>query len=148
MGEHKRVVPTLVVQGTADLVNNAALGASALQQWLATDDLADDGAANGSVPQQPSSVTSHAAVTGTLPGDPCVGERRLPCLGGVAGLESYPYTVARYDDASGQSVVEALVIHGANHAYTGGDPKGTFVDPVGPDLAHAMYAFFAGHPRH
>ena len=40
-----------------------------------------------------------------------------------------------------------LVIHGANHAYTGGNPQGTFVDPVGPDLAHAMHAFFVAHPR-
>ena len=84
---------------------------------------------------------------GTPPGDPCVGNSRLPCLGGVLGLRSYPYTVLRYDGADGRSVVEALVIHGANHAYPGGDPKGTFVDPVGPDLAHAMYDFFAAHPR-
>jgi poly(hydroxyalkanoate) depolymerase family esterase len=147
MGPYKRVVPTFVVQGTNDDVNNAAMGATALQQWLATDDLADDGAANGSVPQQPSSTTSHDAVQGSPPGDPCVGSYRLPCVGGAAGLKSYPYTVLRYDDAQGRSVVEALVIEGANHAYTGGDPRGTFVDPVGPDLAHAMYDFFVAHPR-
>lgn len=147
MGPRARVLPTLVVQGSADMVNNAAMGATAVQQWVATNDLADDGKANGSVPAQPSSVTSHDAVTGTPPGDPCVGNSRLPCLGGVLGLRSYPYTVARYDDAAGHSVVEVLVIHGANHAYTGGNPQGTFVDPVGPDLAHATYDFFAGHPR-
>lgn len=146
MGAHKRVVPTLVVQGSADMVNNAAMGATAVEQWVGTDDLADDGKANGSVPPQPSSVTSHDAVSGTPPGDPCVGNSRLPCLGGVLGLKSYPYTVARYDDAAGRSVVEVLVIHGANHAYTGGNPQGTFVDPVGPDLAHATYDFFAAHP--
>jgi poly(3-hydroxybutyrate) depolymerase len=146
MGSRTRVVPTLVVQATTDMVNNAAMGATALQQWLATDDLADDGQANGSVPQQPSSVTTHDAVQGTPPGDPCIGNSRLPCAGGVLGLQSYPYTTLRYDGADGRSVVEALVIHGANHAWTGGDPRGTFVDPVGPDLAHAVYAFFAAHP--
>lgn len=142
MGERSRVVPALVVQGAADMVNNAAMGATAVQQWVATSDLADDGKANGSVPQQPSSVTSHDAVQGSPPGDPCVGSYRLPCVGGGAGLASYPYTVLEYGDA-----VTALVIDGANHAYTGGDPRGTFVDPVGPDLAHAMYDFFAAHPR-
>jgi poly(hydroxyalkanoate) depolymerase family esterase len=147
MGPRARVVPTLVVQGSADMVNNAGMGATAVQQWVATNDLADDGTANGSVPQQPSSVTSYDAVQGTPPGDPCVGNSRLPCAGGAAGLKSYPYSVARYDDGSGRSVVEAWVIHGANHAYTGGDPRGTFVDPVGPDLAHAMHAFFVAHPR-
>ncbi|MCA1713239.1 MAG: PHB depolymerase family esterase [Actinobacteria bacterium] len=141
MGSRARAVPTLVVQGSADMVNNAAMGATAVRQWVATNDLADDGAANGSVPQQPSAVTSHDAVQGTAPGDPCVGNSRLPCLGGALGLKSYPYTVAEFGPT-----VTALVISGANHAYTGGDPRGTFVDPVGPDLAHAMYDFFAAHP--
>ena len=55
--------------------------------------------------------------------------------------------MVRHDGADGRSVVEALIIHGANHAYTGGDPRGTFVDPVGPDLGHAMLDFFRAHPR-
>lgn len=147
MGERARVVPTLVVQGDVDMVNNAAMGGTALAQWAATNDLADDGADNESVPSVPSSVTTHPAVRGTPPGDPCLGSSRLPCLGGALGLESYPYTVLRHDGADGRSVVEALVIHGANHAYTGGDPRGTFVDPVGPDLAQAMHDFFVAHPR-
>jgi poly(3-hydroxybutyrate) depolymerase len=86
-------------------------------------------------------------VQGTPPGDACVGGARLPCVGGAAGLKSYPYSVARHDGADGRSVVEVLVVHGANHAYTGGDPRGTFVDPVGPDLAHVMHDFFVRHPR-
>ena len=90
MGEHARVVPTLVVQGDADMVNNAAMGGTALAQWVGTNDLADDGAANGSVARVPSSVTTHPAVRGTPPGDPCVGSSRLPCLGGALGLASYP----------------------------------------------------------
>ncbi len=147
MGEAARVVPALVVQGSADMVNNAAMGATAVAQWRATNDLADDGQANGSVPRTPSSVVQHDAVSGTPPGDPCVGNSRLPCLGGVLGLKSYPFTVVRYDDAKGRSVVQVLVIHGANHAYTGGNPAGTFVDPVGPDLASAMVEFFQDHPR-
>lgn len=146
MGERARVVPTLVVQGDIDMVNNAVMGGTAVSQWVGTNDLADDGAANGSVAQVPA-VTTYPAVQGTPPGDPCVGNSRLPCLGGALGLASYPYTVLRYDGAAGTSVVEALVIHGANHAYTGGNPEGSFVDPVGPDLAHAMYDFFVAHPR-
>jgi poly(hydroxyalkanoate) depolymerase family esterase len=147
MGSHKRVVPAFIVNATTDMVNNVGMGATAVKQWLATDDLADNGTADGSVPQQPSSVTTHDAVHGTLPGDPCVGNSRLPCAGGVLGLSSYPYTDLRYDDARGRAVVEVWLIHGANHAITGGDPRGTFVDPVGPDFGPAMYAFFAAHPR-
>jgi poly(hydroxyalkanoate) depolymerase family esterase len=147
MGERVRVVPTLVVQGDIDLVNNAAMGATAVQQWVATNDLADDGAANGSVPRAPSSVRTEPAVEANPPGDPCLGNLRLPCVGGALGLTSYPYTVLRYDGADGTSVVEALVLHGANHAWTGGNPEGTFVDPVGPDLAHVIHDFFVAHPR-
>lgn len=145
MGERARLVPTLVVQGTADMVNNAAMGATAVAQWVGTNDRADDGVANGSVPAVPSSTTTYPSVQGTPPGDPCVGNSRLPCAGGALGLASYPYTVARHDGADGQSAVEVVVIHGANHAYTGGDPRGSFVDPVGPSLPRLMLDFFRRH---
>jgi hypothetical protein len=146
MGSHKRVVPAFIVNASTDMVNNVAMGATSVKQWVATDDLADNGKADGSVPQQPSSVTSHDAVQGSPPGDPCIGNSRLPCAGGVLGLKSYPYTDLRYDDAHGRAVVEVWLIHGANHAITGGDPRGTFVDPIGPDFGPALYAFFAAHP--
>lgn len=145
MGPHARVVPTLVVQGSADAVNNASMGETAVAQWVGTNDLADDGAANDSVPRTPSSVTHHDAVQGAPPGDPCIGNLRLPCAGGAAGLESYPYTVRRHDGATGGSVVEEVVIHGANHAWTGGNPEGTFVDPVGPSMARLIHDFFLAH---
>jgi hypothetical protein len=125
------------------MVDNVAMGGvSALRQSLSTNDLADDGQDNGSVPDAPTSTTHHDAVQGSPPGDPCVGNERLPCLGGVLGLKSYPYTVFEFG-----STVTALVIHGANHAWTGGNPQGNFVDPVGPDMGHAVYAFFTVHPR-
>ena len=146
MGPRKRVVPTFVINASTDMVNNVAMGATAVQQWTATDDLADNGKDDDSIPPQPSSVVQHDAVQGTPPGDPCVGNSRLPCVGGVLGLKSYPYTEMRYDDAAGHTAVLVWLIHGANHAYTGGDPRGTFVDPVGPDLGTAMYAFFSAHP--
>ncbi|MBK5307424.1 MAG: PHB depolymerase family esterase [Frankiaceae bacterium] len=146
MGPRKRVVPTFVVNASTDMVNNVAMGQTAVQGWVATNDLADNGAADGSIPAQPSSMTQVAAVQGTPPGDPCIGNSRLPCAGGVLGLKSYPYTQMRYDDARGRTAVLVWLIHGANHAFTGGDARGTFVDPVGPDLGAAMYAFFTAHP--
>jgi poly(hydroxyalkanoate) depolymerase family esterase len=143
MGTHARAVPTLIIQSDTDMVDNVAMGGvSALRQSVSTNDLADDGDDNGSVPDSPTSTTHHEAEQGTPPGDPCVGNKRLPCLGGVLGLKSYPYSVFEFG-----STVTALVIHGANHAWTGGNPEGTFVDPVGPDMGHAMYDFFAAHAR-
>jgi poly(hydroxyalkanoate) depolymerase family esterase len=143
MGAFARPVPTLIIQSSTDMVDNIAMGGvSALRQSLSTNDLADDGQDNGSVPDTPTETTQHDAVPGTPPGDPCVGNSRLPCLGGVLGLKSYPYTEMRFGP-----LVTALVIHGANHAVTGGNPEGSFVDPVGPDMGHAAYDFFSAHVR-
>jgi poly(hydroxyalkanoate) depolymerase family esterase len=150
MGEHARIVPALVSQGSADVVNNAAMGESALRQWLATNDLADDGVANGSVPTTPTS-TEHFGLddpAGALApgeGDPCIGNARLPCAGGAGVEGSYPYTVSTYATADGLVAVEHWLIHGLNHAYPGGDTRGTFVDPLGPDLTNAMLDFFDRH---
>ncbi len=152
MGSHARVVPAFVVQGTVDMVNNAAMGATAVQQWLATDDLADDGAANGSVPQRPTRTTTSGADAGTLgtpaTGDPCIGgPAHLPCAGGALGLTRYPVTQLDYADAAGRVVVRAWLVHGQNHAIGGGDPRGSFVDPVGPGVAAAAWEFFREHPQ-
>ena len=67
----------------------------------------------------------------------------------AAPIAGCAYRTCSDADANGSvpATPSSTVIHGANHAYPGGDPKGTFVDPVGPDLAHAMYDFFAAHPR-
>ncbi|MCK8787039.1 PHB depolymerase family esterase [Roseomonas sp. NAR14] len=50
-------------------------------------------------------------------------------------------------DASGRSVAEQWVIHGAGHAWSGGRPEGSFTDPRGPDATREMLRFFAEHPH-
>ena len=147
MGERARIVPALVTQGSVDMVNNAAMGDTALRQWLATNDLADDGEANGSVPQAPTSTENVAAddpagSVAPAEGDPCIGNSRLPCAGGAGVQGSYPYTVSTYETKDGLVAVEHWLIHGLNHAYPGGDTRGTFVDPLGPDLTNGMLDFF------
>ncbi len=83
-----------------------------------------------------------AAVHGTPPGNACIGNKGLPCAGGVLGLSSYPYTVAEFGPS-----VTAVVIPGGNHAWTDGNPEGSFVDPVGPSMAHLIHDSFGAHPR-
>jgi poly(hydroxyalkanoate) depolymerase family esterase len=56
MGERARPVPALFVQPVADEISNYGVGRANVLQWLTTDDLADDGSANGSVAKTPSSV--------------------------------------------------------------------------------------------
>jgi poly(hydroxyalkanoate) depolymerase family esterase len=53
MGPRARPVPAFILQGLTDEISNYAIGRLNMLQWLGTDDLADDGQRNGSVPLLP-----------------------------------------------------------------------------------------------
>lgn len=150
MGANARLLPVFAEQGTADVLNNEAMGAAMVQQWLGTDDLADDGAANGSVSRVPATTQNYGFDQTPQPGsgDACIRPRNFPCLGGVAGFQgTYPYTVQHYADARGCDLVDSWTVHGLAHAYPGGDPNAAFTDPLGPDITTAAYQFFLAHPK-
>ena len=54
------------------------------------------------------------------------------------------YTRTIYPGTSGHPAVEHWVVHGAGHAWSGGNAKGSFADPHGPDATRAMLEFFSG----
>jgi poly(hydroxyalkanoate) depolymerase family esterase len=66
--------------------------------------------------------------------------------GQVPGGHAYTRTLY-YADASGQAMLEAWTVHGASHAWSGGNPRGSYTDPQGPDAAQEMLRFFLDHPR-
>jgi poly(hydroxyalkanoate) depolymerase family esterase len=149
MGARARVVPMLVENGSADTLNNMAMAGGLVHGWLGTDDLADDGAANGSISRVPASTDSYQTDQTPQPGsgDVCIHDNTLTCPGGVAGFQgSYPYTVQTYDDGSGREVLEFWVIHGMEHAHPDAPGDGPYTDPLGPDISLASYCFFAAHP--
>lgn len=57
------------------------------------------------------------------------------------------YTRTLYRSAEGILVAEHWEVHGAGHAWFGGDPSGTYTDPTGPDASEHMLRFFSGFAR-
>ncbi len=56
--------------------------------------------------------------------------------GGVA------YTRTVQSNAEGRPLLEEWVLHGAGHAWSGGNAQGSYTDPRGPDASREMLRFF------
>ena len=57
------------------------------------------------------------------------------------------YTRTTRTDRSGRAVLERWVLHGAGHAWSGGDPAGSFTSGSGPDASREMMRFFSSHTK-
>jgi poly(hydroxyalkanoate) depolymerase family esterase len=121
MGARARPMPFIAFEGDADTTVPPVNADQLVQQWLMTDDLADDGAVNGSVPGTPATTSQ-----GQVPG-------------------GRSYTLRTYADNRGAQLAQYWVVHGMNHAWSGGDPSQPYSDASGPDETAAMYAFFLNH---
>ena len=74
-------------------------------------------------------------------------EKRLRAVSdrGETGGQSFSRT--SYFGRGNQSVLELWVVHGAGHAWSGGNRQGSYADPRGPDASREMLRFFLSHAR-
>ncbi|MBJ7309385.1 PHB depolymerase family esterase [Rugamonas sp. CCM 8940] len=72
-------------------------------------------------------------------------------LGGAAAAPSvqsgsvpngHRYTQTTHNQADGSLLAEHWVVHGAGHAWSGGDASGSYTDHKGPDASREMMRFF------
>ncbi|HMJ34295.1 MAG TPA: PHB depolymerase family esterase [Baekduia sp.] len=122
MGSHARPMPVILFEGDQDTTVPPVNAQQLVQQWQVTDDYADGGGKDGSVPVQPTAVT-HGTSSG-----------------------GQGYTVTTYSDRDEGELMQSWLVAGMGHAWSGGCGCQQYSDPAGPDETAAMYTFFMAHP--
>ncbi len=112
-------VPAIVFHGDRDTTVNSCNGAAVIAQCT------------GTTPSERG--TAGDAFGGTV-------ER-----GSVPGGRTYTRTI--FKNMDGSVAAEEWIVHGAGHAWFGGDPAGSYTDPSGPDASAHMLRFFSACAR-
>jgi poly(3-hydroxybutyrate) depolymerase len=118
MGAHARVVPAMVIHGSADPIVAPVNGREALVAAMTANALAEPGAPAAD-PRRPDRVEA----------------------GRVSGGRSY--TRSTWLDDRGRPRHVALEVDGMGHAWSGGTRGGSHTDPAGPDASAELWRFFA-----
>lgn len=124
MGSRARPVPTIIFQGTADIVVPPSTADRIAGQWAQADDLAIDGGVDDNDVDAVADLVTY---------------------GQVPGGRSFTHSV--YRNTSGATYIEKYMIDGAGHAYPGGCSCSLYGDPSGPDASGLTWDFFLAHPK-
>ena len=64
---------------------------------------------------------------------------------GAAAEGGHRFMRTVYRDEDDRLVAEHWLVHGSGHAWSGGNPEGSYTDALGPDATHEMLRFFELH---
>lgn len=120
MGSATRVIPTIVFQGSNDLVVQPMNGDQVIQQWMQTDEYASNG--NYKAAFDHSSSIENGKV-----------------------LFGHTYTVFKWENNQGYEIQEYWKVQGMGHGWSGGNLDNSYTDPSGPDASLAIVQFFLSH---
>ena len=110
-------VPAIVFHGDRDTTVDSCNGTGVIAQSI------------GATPQDCGLPEAHATVErGSTP-------------------DGRAYTRTIHKDDAGTVIAEQWLVHGAGHAWFGGDPSGSYTDPAGPDASEHMLRFFSERAR-
>ncbi len=119
--EEARVLPTIVFHGAEDEGVDVVNAHQTLSQWAQTNDYSYDGSNNDSITDEPADTF----------------REQTP--------EGYDYVRYVYENPEGDVIMEKWVVEGMGHAWSGGDPGGSYIDPEGPDASEEIIRFFESH---
>jgi len=127
MGEHHRIVPMILFQGTGDVTVKPANGETLIAQWAQIGNLAHERL--GAAADEVTMTTEQGAVP-----------------------NGRSYTLRTYKDPRGKVLISAYEVEGMAHSWSGGAPAGSagdaaspLTDPLGPDATRLIWAFFQDH---
>ncbi|MDH3476218.1 MAG: PHB depolymerase family esterase [Rhodospirillales bacterium] len=119
-GPTHRVLPAIVVQGSADTTVAPLNADQVVRQLAQMNDHADDGdGANDS-------FDAVADLTDSTPAEP----------------GRHAYATHSYRDGADRVALQSIMVEGLGHAWSGGSPEGSYTDPQGPDASRLMWEFF------
>jgi poly(hydroxyalkanoate) depolymerase family esterase len=119
--EWRGAIPTIVFHGDLDTTVNPCNGEKVVRQ------------------------STGASACDVADGSGAAAATEETSAGGTSGRHSYTRRI--FKDVNGNAVVEYWLVHGAAHAWFGGDPRGSYTDTKGPDASSEMIRFFLERSR-
>lgn len=116
MGDYKKKMRVIVFHGTSDTTVNPINGHQVITQWAQTNFLVEGGVGKADV--TPAEVKSDI-------------------------INGKSYTQHVYYDGASKPLMELWMIGDMGHTWSGGNPNGSYTDPMGPNASDILWNFLS-----